>query len=158
MARGFLNQAKRIKLEAFDTTISDLLVLATAAMGVSAIPGFFFRKKHPTLLHCIAAVFMLLVGAWTIACALEASSVGLAAKIKKYRTEYVSQADSPAHYAALFYGRLAMGALIAGLGLAALVVKIKENLPSKKHDKLIVFIRRRQHAAPKKSKGQRGRT
>ena len=110
-------------------------VLATAAMGVSAIPGFFFRKKHPTLLHCIAAVFMLLVGAWTIACALEASSVGLAAKIKKYRTEYVSQADSPAHYAALFYGRLAMGALIAGLGLAALVVKIKENLPSKKHDK-----------------------
>lgn len=134
-----------------------MLVLATAAVGVLAIPGYFFRKKHPTLLHCIAAVFLFLLGAWTIAGALEASSVRLAAKIKKHSTEYVSQADSPVQYAALFYGRLAMGALIAGLGLAAMVVKIKEKMPRKKHDKLIVFVRRRHHAAPKPSRKNRGR-
>ena len=134
-----------------------MLVLATAAVGVLAIPGYFFRKKHPTLLHGIAAVFSLLLGAWTIAGALEASSVGLAAKIKKHGTEYVSQADSPVQYAALFYGRLAMGALIAGLGVAALVVKIKEKWPSKRHDRLIVFIRRRHRASPNPSKKQRGR-
>lgn len=134
-----------------------MLVLATAAAGVLAIPGYFFRKKHPTLLHCIAAVFLFLLGAWTIAGALEASSIRLAAKIKKYSTEYVRQADSPVQYAALFYGRLAMGALIAGLGVAALVVKFKEKMPGKKHDKLIVFVRRRHHATPKPSRKNRGR-
>lgn len=134
-----------------------MLVLATVTLGVLAIPCYVFRKKYPTLLHCVAAAFLLFVGAWTIAGALEASSVGLAVKIKKYSTEYVSQADSPFHYAALFYGRLTMGALCVGLGVVALVVKFKEYLPGEKRDELIVFVRRRQHAAPNKSKKYRRR-
>lgn len=48
---------------------------------------------------------------WTIAGALEASSVGLAVKIKKYSTEYVSQADSP------FRGDLGFGAVSPAFGL-----------------------------------------